>query len=85
MILYVTTTAQSTTSGTATCPSDHPIVIGGGYTGIGIPTGTGANTQYTIESWPSTTSNTTSNPGVWTVKLNTDDPGGWTVYAVCSK
>jgi len=77
MIVYVIQPASGTT-GTATCPPANPIVIGGGYTGIGIISGANQTTQYTIESFPSA-------PNAWTVSLNAPDAGGWTVYAVCSK
>jgi hypothetical protein len=78
MIVYpTTTTAVNATTLTATCPSANPFVVGGGYTGIGLGTGNVANTQYTIESYPSASN-------AWTVSLNVAD-NSWTVYAVCSK
>jgi hypothetical protein len=80
MIVYVIQPASGTT-GTATCPPANPIVIGGGYTGIVDPNNT---KQYTINSFPSATTNTSAIPGAWTVGLNDTDPS-WTVYAVCSK
>jgi hypothetical protein len=73
IVLATTTTATNVLTLTATCPVANPIVVGGGYTGIGA----GGNGQYTIESFPSASN-------AWTVTLNVGD-NSWTVYAVCSK
>ncbi len=91
MIYYVIQPVVAPTmTGTATCgvantPSaGFPIVIGGGYSGIGPNQLT---KQYTINSFPSGPSGQTGQTGQtgWTVTLNDTPASDWTVYAVCSK
>jgi len=76
MLTTVTATAVNAAASTVTCPGTHPNVVGGGYTGIGL-SGGAANTQYTVESYPSA-------GNAWTVSLNASD-AAWTAYAICSK
>jgi hypothetical protein len=68
-----TTTAVNATTLTATCPGTNPIVIGGGYIGIGA----GGNGQYATDSSPTASDK-------WTVTIAATD-SSWTVYAICSK
>jgi hypothetical protein len=66
-------TAVNATSLTATCPAANPIVVTGGFSGIGG----GGNGQYVVESQAVGTNQ-------WRVSLQAND-NSWSVYAVCSK
>jgi hypothetical protein len=68
-----TSPVTPTTTATQSCPPANPNVVSGGYSGIGG----GGNGQYTIESYPTSSS-------AWTVKLQ-NAATNWTIYAICSK
>jgi hypothetical protein len=77
-MLVIQSAPQTTQNAVVACPATNPIVVGGGYSGIGA----GGNGQYTIESYPSAPG--PSPVGAWSVALNAADTS-WTAYAICSK
>jgi hypothetical protein len=74
LVIQTASFASNVQTGTATCPSSNPNVIGGGFSGVNG----GGNGQWVSSSYPSA-------PNVWTVTTTANPGGTWIVYAVCSK
>jgi hypothetical protein len=62
------------TTANVVCPTGFPIVVSGGWSGVGS-----GNGQFEVDSYPSAAN-------TWTVTLaQADNNSSWTAYALCSK